>query len=375
MAQSIALILYMVMAPLVGMLIDRMGPRRVIPPGIFLTGVGLLLCTQVQTLNQFYFFFGVIVGTGVTCLSIAPFTAILPHWFERKRGMANGLASAGIGFGPLLFLPFFQSLIALKGWPFAYLIFGLLVLTIPLPLNFFFLKHKPQEMGLLPDGDGFLNRAEIKQDQFPGQFSEENGLRDVIKRKSFWFTLLFPSLTVFGVYIVIVHHVKYLVDLGVGKIWTAWLFAITSALSGGFRFFWGWFSDRFGREVTFTLGGICFCLGILSLIIYPHSQSVFFLYMFAIFFGAGWGVTAPMFMSISADLFKGKHFGTIYGMVEGVIGLGGAFGSWLAGYIFDQTQSYFWAFFLTIPLNLTSILLVWLAAPRKYRNFRSLAFQ
>lgn len=374
MAQSIAMIIYMISAPLVGMLVDSIGPRKVILPGIFLTGLGLLLCTQVRTLNQFYLFFGVIVGTGVTCLSIAPFTAILSHWFEKKRGMANGLASMGIGFGPLLFLPFFQYLINLRGWPFTYLIFGLLVFAIPFPLNAVFLKHKPQEIGLLPDGDVLENRGETKRDEFPVPTNEERTFHDFLKMKRFWFTLLFPSLTIFGVYIVIVHHVKYLVDLGVDKIWTAWLFAIMSALSGGFRFFWGWFSDLWGREVTFTLGGICFCLGILFLMIYPYFQSVFFLYLFAILFGAGWGVTAPMFMSISADLFKGKYFGAIYGMVEGVIGLGAALGSWLAGYIFDQTQNYFWAFSLIIPLNLISIFLVWLAAPRKYRKPRSLEF-
>jgi predicted MFS family arabinose efflux permease len=81
-------------------------------------------------------------------------------------------------------------------------------------------------------------------------------------------------------------------------------------------------------------------------------------------------VTAPMFMSISADLYKGKGFGLIYGIIEGVIGLGGALGAWVGGYIFDQTQNYFWAFVLAILFNLISILLVWLAAPRKFRQIR-----
>jgi len=91
------------------------------------------------------------------------------------------------------------------------------------------------------------------------------------------------------------------------------------------------------------------------------------IYLFAIFFGAGWGVIAPLMMSISQDLYKGKNFGLTFGIVEGVVGIGGASGAWLAGYIFDQTQSYFWAFVLAIFFCTISVLLVWLAAPRKYR--------
>ncbi|MGB9630298.1 MAG: hypothetical protein ACPL6D_16715, partial [Thermodesulfobacteriota bacterium] len=79
MAQSIAMIIYMIMAPLVGTLVERIRPRKVILPGIFLRGLGLILYRQIRTFNQFYLFFGLIVGTGVTCLSIAPFTRAFCH--------------------------------------------------------------------------------------------------------------------------------------------------------------------------------------------------------------------------------------------------------------------------------------------------------
>jgi MFS family permease len=377
-AQSITMFVYMITAPVVGSLVDRLGPQKVLLPGTLLMGLGLILCTQIQTLLQFYLFFGVIVGIGATCLSIAPFTVILTHWFERKRGTANGLAGIGIGFGTLLFVPLSQYLITIRGWQFAYLIFGILVLTIPLPLNALFLRHRPEEMGLLPNGDLHKNipdtddpRMKANEVLHPSLTQKELMLRNVMNTGRFRLLILFPSLTVFGVYIVIVHHVKYLVDLGVDKMWAASLFAGMGALSAGFRFFWGWFSDRMGREITFTLGGVCFSSGILFLLMFQSTPSYLFLYLFAILFGAGWGVTAPMFMSISGDLYRGKDFGLIYGMVEGVIGLGGASGAWLAGYIYDQTRNYFWAFVLAILFNLISIILVWFVAPRKFRQIKS----
>ena len=82
----------------------------------------------------------------------------------------------------------------------------------------------------------------------------------------------------------------------------------------------------------------------------------------------GWGVTAPMFMSVAADLFKGKAFGLIYGLVEEGIGVGGALGAWMAGFIFDRTQSYHMAFVLVIAVYILSCFFIWVAAPRKVRR-------
>ena len=370
-ALSIAMVAYMVMAPVVGILVDRIGPRRVMLPGIALTGVGLLLCTQIETLTQFYFFYGVVAGIGIPCLSIAPFTIILAHWFEKKRGTANGLASVGMGMSSPLFVPLFQYIISLWGWRSAFLIFSLLVFAIPLPLNAIFLKHRPEEMGLLPDGDSAEDMAKEAPSQPAGSSLKKEGLKELMKTARFWSVILFPALIVFGIYIVIVHHVRYLVDLGVGKMWAASLFAALGAVSGAFRFFWGWLSDRIGREITYTLGGICFSLGILSLLLFQYAPFPFLLYLFAFFFGAGWGSTAPMFMSISGDFYKGKNFGLIYGMVEGNIGIGAAVGTWLGGYIFDQTQNYFWAFILAILISFISVFLVWFVAPRKFRPVKA----
>lgn len=374
-AQSIAMLVYMIMAPIIGMLMDRIGPKKTILPGIFLTGLGFLLCTQIESLFQFYLFFGVIVGIGVTCLSIAPFTVLLAHWFEHRKGTANGLASMGIGAGVFFFVPLIQYLISFKGWQFAYLIFGLLVLMIPLPLNAFFLRHTPKEMGLFPDGGSPKTVEEIKvkkrsqtgtvDSSFPG---EEMRFQDILRSPRLWCLFFFPSLIGFGIYFIFVHHVKYLTDLGVDKIWAASLFAGAGALSVGFRFFWGWFSDRRGREIAFTLGMICLTLGVLFLLLFETIRTRSILYLFAGCFGSGWGSTAPLFMSIAADLYKGKNFGWIYGTLEGFLGIGAALGAYVGGAIFDRTGNYFWGFILIIIFNLISIPLVWLLAPRRFRR-------
>jgi cyanate permease len=74
-----------------------------------------------------------------------------------------------------------------------------------------------------------------------------------------------------------------------------------------------------------------------------------------------------MFMAVAADLFRGRIFGLIFGLAEAGIGIAAAFGAWIAGYIFDKTQSYQLAFILVIVTFLLSCAFCWLAAPRKYR--------
>jgi len=371
-AQSMALITYTILAPLVGGLIDRFGPRRIIGTGILLLALGLILCSSVRSLARFYFSYGVIMAAGITSISIVSYSAIIAHWFEKKRGLASGIAVSGMGLGTFLLVPISQHFIALWGWRFAFMVLGVLVLIILLPLNIIFLRHKPQELGLRPDG-----LKEVEPSSARG-VAEENSnwpeidwtIKKVLRTGRFWALILFPFLAVIGVYIVLVHHVKFLVDIGIDTMTAAFIFALAGFISMFFRIFWGWLSDHIGREKTYTIGIFCICIGVSSLLLLNTQQEKLFVYSFIIFFGIGWGVTAPMFMSVAADLFKGRMFGLIYGIVEGGIGIGCAFGAWVAGYIFDKTMSYQFSFVLAIIVFILSCLFIWLAAPRKIHKIK-----
>ena len=372
--QSMAMITYTVMAPFVGGFIDRYGPRRVIVPGILVLVLGLSLCASIQSLTQFYLYYGGVVGVGVTCISIVSYTAILAHWFEGKRGLASGFAVSGSGLGTFLLVPFSQYFITLWGWRVTFLLFAGLVFVILFPITLFLLRHKPQDMGLLPDG-----RREPKEEapgSTPGNTPAGPGdgdwtLTSVLRSGRFWSLMAFTSLSLVGVYILVVHSVRFLVDMGVDKMKAAFIFAVVGMISSLFRIFWGGISDRIGRETTFTMGMVCACAGVLSLILMIHSGKHWWVYPFMGFFGAGWGATAPMFMAAAADIFKGRIFGLIYGIVEAGIGIAGAFGAWVGGFVFDRTQSYQWAFVLAFAVFALACLFIWLAAPRKSRPVKS----
>ena len=367
--QSMALITYTVMAPLVGGLIDRFGPRRVVVPGILILALGLILCRTIENLAQFYIFYGVVVGTGITCIGIVTYSAILAHWFEKRRGLASGVALSGMGLGTFILVPLSQSFISMWGWRLTFVILAGLVLVITLPLNALFLRHKPSELGLCVDG--LKNTLPVDES---GSFTLESydtgsdwTLRKVLSSGRFWAMIAFTFFSIICIYLIVVHSVRFLVDQGVAKMTAAYVLALVGVVSSIFRIFWGWLSDRIGREITYTMGIACGCLGVGSLLLIEAYGSSVFIYSFFVFFGMGWGVTAPTMMAVAADLFKGKIFGLIYGFVEAGVGIGAAFGAWVAGFIFDRTQSYQMAFVLVIVSLILSCVFCWLAAPRKYR--------
>ena len=362
---SSAALVYTVMAPMVGVLIDRFGPRKVMVPGIVILSVGLFLCTTIHSLGQLYFFYGLIAGTGLTSISMVAFTVIIAQWFEKKRGLANGIASSGMGMGMFLLVPLAQKLISGMGWRTAYMVLGVLVAVIVLPLNLIFLKQKPQDLGLSPDGLDCGSIADkITADRASESANPSRTSNAFLGTLKFWALIIFTSMSIMSIWILIVHSVRFLVDQGIDKMAAAFMFAMVGVISTVFRIFWGGLSDRIGREPTFTIGISCLCLSIVSLMLLGHTGFKAWALMFTLLFGMGWGVNSPIVAATAADLFRGKKFGLIYGLVECGIGTAGAFAVWMAGVIFDKTQSYQGAFILAICTAILSIIFIWIAAPR-----------
>lgn len=247
---------------------------------------------------------------------------------------------------------------------------GVLVLIILFPLNAIFLRHKPEEIGQYKDGAKEERTSNNETSQGMGYADSENDwtVRKVFRSGRFWALITFSFLASIATHTLLVHNVRFLVDQGVDRMSAAFVFATAGVICAFFRIFWGWLSDRIGREMTFTIGIMIFCISISSLILFETTKAQGLIYVFLVFFGMGWAVAAPMFMTTSADLFSGRVFGLIYGFVEGGIGVAGALGTWLPGLIFDKTQSYRSAFMLAIAVLIISCFFMWIAAPRKKRD-------
>ena len=139
-------------SPLTGRLADRLGARRVILVSTVIFALFLIFSHLLPAkLWSFYVFFALLgfVGSGAAPI---PYVKVISRWFDRHRGLALGLTMFGIGAGAILMPALAQKLIAMFGWRSTYLVIGLLVLVVSVPVVAFFLKDSPEELCLLPDG-------------------------------------------------------------------------------------------------------------------------------------------------------------------------------------------------------------------------------
>src|ERR1700722_1310782 len=139
------------MGPLIGRMMDRFGPRAVMELGVVLMAGGLLLAPLTTQPWHLYLSIGVLVGGGSICLGYSGQSLYLPNWFNRRRGLAIGLAFAGVGIGSITLLPWGQALIDQTRWGTACTAMGLLVLIALAPINLL-VRKRPEDLGLRPDG-------------------------------------------------------------------------------------------------------------------------------------------------------------------------------------------------------------------------------
>ncbi len=206
-----------IVSPLIGRLMDRLGPRSVMELGVALMAGGLLLAPLTTQPWHLYLTIGVLVGAGSICLGYSGQSFYLPNWFNRRRGLAIGVAFAGVGVGSVTLLPWVQVMIDHSGWRTACTAMGLLLLIVLAPINLL-LRKRPEDLGLLPDGDAApsasVPRNTVSNVVDPEWAATDWTLRRALGTARFWWLSAgyFGGLYVW--YAVQVHQTKYLLDIG-----------------------------------------------------------------------------------------------------------------------------------------------------------------
>lgn len=358
---------------LTGYLQDRFGPRVVIPIGSLILALSLMVTSQSTRLWHFYIAYGVFAGASVGLLGFTSHAAFLPNWFERKRGLAVGIATAGIGFGMLLLVPLAEKSIAVLGWRTTYILLAGLVFFLVGPLNLIFSRRRPEDMNLRPDGDptqksGKSVRSSLVMKIVDTRWVNEDWtLRKAVLTHRFWMLLAAFFCLAYAYQATLLHAISAMVESGLARDRAAQYFGILGIVGSGGKVLFGYLSDRFGRERANTLGGITAAAGILCLIYSEHVIGPLPIF-FALLFGLGYGAAAPLLPSIGADIFIGRSFGLIFAVISIGGGLGGALGSFFSGVLCDITGSYSIPLSICIFLLLLSCSFIWIAGPRKVRR-------
>jgi MFS family permease len=345
------LIIYGTFAPFVGTLVDRLGPRIMIPVGAVLLAGGLALCSLLDQLWQFYLVYGVVMGVGICFAGYPVHVPMLSNWFVRRRGMAMGLALAGIG-GSFLIAPLAEVFISSWDWRIAYLILGLITITIVIPITLLFLRARPEDMG--EQADKSNDKQEDSITKKARTFGQQIGLMplklsSIMKGKYFWlvFASWFLSLGV-GWCLLLTHQVALAIDAGYSAGFAASIFGLVGIFNA-IGHLSSSFSDRIGREKSYVIGCLGAIIALIFLLQVKDANHPWILYIYAVVFGFSGGIINPTGTAISADLFHSKNFGFISGTVNSLpFALGGGFAPWLGGFIYDHTGSYNIALYIAI---------------------------
>jgi len=368
-AFSFGFLVSAVLSPTLGRLMDRVGPRVVMELGVGLMAAGLLLAPLTTQPLHLYLTLGVLVGGGSVCLGYSGQSLFLPNWFVQRRGLATGIAFAGVGIGSITLLPWVQVVIQEAGWRTACWSMGLLVLLVLAPINLL-LRKSPEDMGLQPDGGAATGTIAVPRasNVVDADWAAVDWtLGRAVRTTRFWWIAFGYFCGLYAWYAVQVHQTKYLIEIGFSPTIAAWALGLVSLAGIPGQIALGHVSDRIGREWVWTVGMLGFAVCYLALILLQHNPSPALLYVMIAAQGAlGYGVTS-VFAAIVAEIFQGKHYGSIFGTLMLAAISGGAAGPWLTGVLYDALGGYMLAFWIGLTLSGLSAVAIWRAAPRKVR--------
>ncbi|MCL4370677.1 MAG: MFS transporter [Chloroflexi bacterium] len=370
---STGIAVYGMTAPISGALIDRFGPRRVMPVGCTLIAIGTAASSQANAIWQFCLFFALLT-MGACLTAFVPYSTVLSRWFMRQRAVAFSVLSAGSGAAFALLLVS-ETLIVNLGWRAAYIWLAILVLVALLPLETVFIRRQPADVGQYPDGvapsrnpRSASSRASVTtiSGAIDGRWASTDWtLWSALRTHRFW-GLFVANMTLWGLgqNLLVAHQVAFAVDIGFSATLgasMAMIYGITCTVGS----LGGYISDRIGREWAFTIGSSVALAGVVTLIGARYFPSAWLLYVYAIILGAGYGLAGPALTSSTADLFGGRNFGSINGAMVLSFGLGGSIGPWLGGLIYDRTGGYVPAFIFVVAMISVAVAALWVAGPRQ----------
>lgn len=327
--------IYFALGALTGPLAERIGTRQVVLAGVIIMGAGLLLASRATSLWQIYLTYSLSVGLGVGLIYV-PAVGTVQRWFIRQRGLASGIATAGIGAGNLILPPLATGLIALSDWRLAYLIMGLGVIVLGL-IAAFLLENSPHQRGLQPDGEQVITGQALATTPIHAAPPGGATLPQALTSRPFWLLYLACMLIGLGLFIPFVHLTPYARDKGLGETTGVWLIGLIGLGSTLGRFLIGGWADRLGRRQSMAalIAGMT-----LILLWWLVADALWSLIIFALVFGLCYGGFVALAPALTADYFGRRSVSSIIGFLYTSVAFGTLLGPTLAGVIFDLTHSY-----------------------------------
>jgi len=329
-------LVYFVLGALGGVLADRWGPRLVCMAGMGFIALGLFLTSLAQNLGTVYLSYGLLVGLGIAFVYTPSIASVQP-WFSKRRGLASGIASSGVGAGTLILPLLVSYLLTSVDWRIALQMMAGGVLVIGLSAGF------------------LLKRAPSLPGHQSGQLAGLT-LADALKTSSFRWLYMGTLLGAPVMFIPFAHISAAARDAGVADAQAVGLVGLIGIGSLVGRFAIGWLADRLGRVKTLMLMQ---CLMGMSYLIWAGAQEAWVFALFALWFGLSYGSIVSLLPAICMDLFGGRAVSAVIGTLYTGAALGNLLGPVLAGQVFDMTQSYALVIWITLGISTMATYSCW----------------
>ena len=365
---TIYLVVNGIMAPLVGYMTERFGPRRVMTLFVIGFGVSFILVSLIQALWHFYLAYALVafMSAGV---GFVPVSTVLARWFTRRRGTALGLSMLGISVGGLVMSPFIEFMNTAYSWRTAFVFMGILVWVIGLPVTLFVIKGNPRDMGLLPDNDLPEEvSGESPADKLSAQGPPLEGgwpLQAALKSRFFWSIVATFILAPAAQMGVLQHQMPLVMGVGVSGTVAAAALGFTAGLGGVGKLSFGRISELVPVHLAALL---CFGLQALGVLVLYYASSMVSVWAYVFIFGFAMGGNIVLLPIVVGHYFGLVSFGVIIGIVTFFQALGAGSGAIISGLVYDYTGSYEIALQLYVGLYLLAIVAIFSAGrPREYQ--------
>ena len=342
-------------SPLVGTLVDRLGPRRLLLLGGALLVLGLAASAAMSALWQIVLLYGFLMTFGANCLGLVVFVPMLSRHFVRRRGTAISVVQSANGIARGLSAPLVQLLISGIGWRTTYLVQAAFMAACVFPLATLFRRAEREPVPVEPEA------GPVASSDAMAAAPERRGwtLREAMRTPHFWLLFAVYMFTGLGSFFVSLHQLAFAVDVGFDKVYAAEVLGAGAFLAVPGIVVTGALSDYLGREVSAILAYGISIVGVICALLITSPDQHLLLWLHACFFGLTWGARGPAITAKTADLFPGGQLGTILGVITIGSGIGSALGSWGAGVIFDLSGSYRLAFILSIVSYAAGVIAFW----------------
>ena len=344
---TLATIGFMIGGIIVGRLADRFGILPPLAGGTILMSLGYVLTASAPNLSVFAIISG-LIGLGGAA-TFAPLVADASLWFDRHRGLAISLATAGSSLAGVVWPPIVQHSIAAIGWRQTHVGIGIFCLVTMLPLSLVLLRRPISRAATLEAAN---TRNTIQTIGLtPGVTQGLLALAGICR----CIAMSMPQ----------VHLVAYCGDLGYGPARGAEMLAVMLGFGVASRLIFGWVLNLIGGLPTLLLGS---AMQAIALALYLPFNGLVSLYIVSAVFGLAQGGIVPSYAVIIRELFPAKEAGFRVSLAISVTLAGMALGGWMAGAIYDSTGSYAAALVNGIGWNIVNMVIAGWLLRRKHRR-------